>query len=227
MVVVPVLKNYTSQYLVADAIGRHDGEAPVDSLDLWMAAAESWIDRRAGRQWGITSVVGEQRSLHGQPARSQRMWGPEAYLYLEAFPGHDYAVTLSVRPVSAVSAVRARQLTVGATVTTLATTEYELVDTARGQLLVSGMWRDYQLSIDYTVNVPIPLDITLAATQLVVFWIQPMLHGTEQNALKGIKSYAIGQDLQVTYQDTGKLATMDVPASVTGLVDQYRGVLGV
>lgn len=215
-------KGYTNQYLVSDAIGLHTGEAPVTSLDYWIAASEAWIDLRTQRSWGITTVTGEQQQFDACPMWPQRAYDMNPLRFTPNNGWADPLVYLKVAPVTAVSAVRARFLSLGATIYTLAVSDYELVDAAQGWLLVSTNWVGYRLSIDYTVNVPIPADITLAATQMVVSWIQPMLYGTDSKALSGIKSYSIGQDLSVTFQDVGKVMVMSVPDSARALVDQHR-----
>jgi hypothetical protein len=224
MPVTPTPRGYTSAYLVSDAIGAHTGEAPVDSLDFWMAAAENWIDLRAQRSWGITTIVAEQQNFDARAVQHAPAWSINPLRWTPNNGWADPLVYLRTYPVTAVSAVRARYLSLGATTFVLPGSDYEIIDGPKGWLLVSTNWVGYRLSIDYTVNVPVPPAITLAATQLVVSWIQPMLVGTDSKALSGIKSYSIGQDLSVTFQDSASSSAMvmGAPKSVTDLVDQYR-----
>lgn len=219
---VPTPKGYSNQHLVADAIGKHDGVPPVQSLPYWLAAAEAWIDKYTGQTWGITSVVAEQQTFDGCSTASHHGYNFNPILWAPRNGWGDPIVYLRTYPVAAVSAVRARYLNLSAVTYTLATADYELVDAAHGQLLVSTNWIGQRLSIDYTVTVPVPADITLAATLLVAAWVQPMITETSAQALSGIKSYSIGQDLSVTFQDTASQSkTMAAPAKVMEIVEQY------
>jgi hypothetical protein len=222
-VAVPVPKGYSNKYLVADAIGTHDGVAPVQSLDYWLAAAEAWIDKYTGQTWGITGVTAEQHTFDGSSASvSYQGYNLNPIMWVPRNGWGDPLIYLRTYPVAAVSAVRARYLNLAAVTYTLVPADYELVDAAHGQLLVSTNWFGQRLSIDYTVTVPIPADITLAATLLVTAWVSPMVNGTDSKALSGIKSYSIGQDLSVTFQDNASSSrTMAAPANVVEIVEQY------
>lgn len=206
-----VAKGYSNQYLVADALGTHDGVVPVLMLDTLLEAAENWIDRRTSRAWLGSTVTGEPHTLTGdQPL----IWLRQA-------------------PVTALITVTARSLWAGSVVSPLPSSAYELMDPARGKVLVSSSYYYSQLAVSYTTSAPVPADIQLAATLLVASWARPMIgnaaaSGSRPNPLvlqsQGIKSYSIGQDLSVIFQDNGGTAsaTMAAPIEVLRLVDQYR-----
>jgi hypothetical protein len=202
-------RGYSNKYLVADALGTHDGVVPVQMVDTLIEAAENWITRRTGRTWLQTTITGE---VHSHTSSTG-------------------IVQLKSYPVTAVSAVRARPAYVGALNVTLLTSQYELLDPALGQLLLTRWLCGYRLSIDYTSSAPVPADITLATTLLTVSWARPMILPDEPTATdpislraQGIKSYSIGQDLSVTFQDaeTSQDTTLSAPIEVQRLVDQYR-----
>lgn len=204
-----VAKGYSNQLLVADALGTHDGVVPVLMLDTLLEAAEDWIDRRTGRAWLGSTVTGEPHVLTGdQPL----IWLRQA-------------------PVTGLTAVTARTLWAGSVVSLLPGSAYELMDPARGKVLVSSSYYYSQLAISYTTSAPVPADIQLAATLLVASWARPMIGNLGSSGSMdpvslralGIKSYQIGQDLQVTFQDTaGNVEKLAAPIEVLRLVDQYR-----
>lgn len=204
-------RGYSNKYLVADALGTHDGVVPVQMVDTLVEAAENWITKRTGRAWLLTTIIGEQH-IHKSGSG---------------------IVQLRSYPVTAVTAVRGRITYVGALSTTLASTEYELLNAELGQLLVAMTRYGYRLSVDYTVNAPVPADISLAATLLVASWARPMLGGDGSSTdpvrlrTQGIKSYSIGQDLSVTFQDNNseQVSTQAAPVEVLRLVDPYRQMI--
>lgn len=203
-------KGYSNKNLVADALGTHDGVVPVLMLDLLLEAAENWIDIRTGRGWLGTTVSAEPHYLSGDVA----------------------LIWLRQAPVTAVTAVSARTLWAGSAVTTLPGTAYELMDPQRGKVLISSSFYYSQLAVSYTTNIPVPADISLAATLLVASWARPMITGNMSATTMdpatmraaGIKSYSIGQDLSVTFQDAASSSmTLQAPVEVLRLVDQYGG----
>lgn len=208
-------KGYSSQGLVADALGTHDGVVPVQMLEVLLEAAENWIDKRTSRGWLGTSVTSEPHTLSGEFA----------------------LIWLRQAPVVAVTAVTARTLWTGSQVQALPTTAYELMDPQRGKVLISSGYYHSQLAVSYTTSAPVPADIQLAATLLVAAWARPMIVGPLSSSsggsmdpsmmiASGIKSYAIGQDLSVTFQDSGSgspgAMTLAAPVEVLRLVDPYR-----
>jgi hypothetical protein len=198
-----VARGYSNQYLVADALGTHDGVVPVLMLNVLLEAAENWIDIRTGRSWLEGTVTDEPHTLSG-----------------------DFAlVWLRRSPVTAITQVTGRTLWVGSTVTTLPSTGYELIDPLRGKVLISSGFYNSQLAISYTTNVPLPADIQLAATLLVASWARPMIstNGMPSTMGTNIQSYTIGQDLAVTFKDSDKQIALQAPVEVLRIVDQYGG----
>ncbi len=221
-------KGYSDQYLVADAIGKHDGVPPVAMLPVLLEAAEDFIDAYTEQTWLVSSVAAEMHTLNQWPQSTYshyRTWaGSDSWWGLSGFGRRDAILTLNVTPVTTISAVRARWLYVGAPITTLPSTDYELVDPEMGQLMVSWTWFGQRLSIDYAVNeTPVPADIRIAATKLVAYWVMPMINGGI-SADMGIKSYSIGQDLTVEFQDNTNMK-LSAPPDVIHILDQYVNVL--
>lgn len=198
-----VARGYTNQYLVADALGTHDGVVPVLMLDMLLEAAENWIDIRTGRGWLGTTVTAEPHYLSGDVA----------------------LIWLRQAPVTEVTTVTARTQWVGSIIQTLPSTAYELVDPIRGKLLISSSYYLSTLAVSYTTNIPVSADIQLAATLLVASWARPMIstNGMPSTMGTNIQSYTIGQDLAVTFKDSDKQLTMQAPIEVLRLVDQYGG----
>lgn len=192
-------RGYSNKYLIADAIGKHDGIAPVQSLDLLIEAAENWVDRRTSRSWLNVTITGEPHQLYGD---RPLLW-------------------LRRSPVLALTAVTARTMWANSTIQTLPTTAYELIDAARGKVLVSTSYYNSLLLFSYTTDIPVPADIKLATTLLVASWVTPMIQG-DVSIQGGIKSYSIGQDLSVTFQDADKTMALSAPVEVLRLLEPYR-----
>ena len=191
---------YTSPDAVAAALGRTLTVPQQAEADLWIGAAEAWIDTRTGQPWGQnTPVVGE---LH-------QAWGELVYL--------------DRRPVVSIQAVTVRPRLVSAAASALATSDYELLDAANGVLWIGRSAAGGRLvAVSYTPAVPLDGRIERAATLLAAAW----LRGTVDGIGGDIKSYQIGQELQVTYRDAapGTLgAPRSVPAEVLDLLANVGG----
>jgi len=223
-----VKKGYTDQYLIADVSGKHDGVPAVAMLDVLIEAAENWIDKYTQRAWLVSSVTAELHTLTTWPPTSYshyRTWGGSDWWDWSNSNRRDAIITLNVAPVTAITAVRARGLYVGAPITTLPATDYEIMDPNLGQLLIAATYFAQRLSIDYTCNTPVPADIKYAASLLVSYWVGLMISATGAAASLGIKSYSIGQDLTVEFQDTGTRLKLDAPPNVIFIANQYKNVL--
>lgn len=161
-------------------------------------AASAWVDQYMGRTWAGSAVTGETHTLYGD------------------------VVYLDRAPVASVSAVTLTPRWIGATPIALtAGSNYALYDARRGVLLVYS-WRHAALvTVDYTTSADsVPADVKLAATILSAQWLS--LTGDPNRSSDDIKSYQVGQELQVTFRDAPKGG---VDPKVTALLASYAGVV--
>jgi len=134
-------------------------------------AASDWIDEYKGRSWQVASPVTDE--LH-------TLTGDRVYL--------------NNRPVAAVSSVKTRAAAfVGIGWTTLATSQYELLDAANGVLLIQGWSASsqalVQVSYTHTGTTP-PSQIGLAATIIAASLLGPTLRPNTA----GLDSVSVGQN---------------------------------
>lgn len=169
---------YTTPAKVAALLGLTltSGQQDLVTSDL-EPAMRAYIDRYTGRSWGVTSPVsGEAHTVYGG------------------------VVYLNQKPVSAVSAVAYRSQYIGASAITLVAADtYELIDAARGRLLVSAP--DGSLvTVSYTHGATaVPADIQHAATLLVAANLHDATLADPQ--LRGVKTYQAGQgDIRIDFQ---------------------------
>lgn len=197
-------------------------------------AAELFIDQYTGVHWPLATTVS---------AETQRVYSNR--------------VRLSRPPIASVETVRLRSAAANDPGRVLDASEYELADALRGVLLLpygawpappdyGAVWRPIwgpYVQVSYTRE-PLagePLvdpRVELAATELVLYWLTPLLYGGGASSGEGpstgggvnlpagpIKSYSVGGDLSVTFADAGESArfggarALGVPASITGLLD--------
>ena len=190
---------YTDAYRVADYLGSALTAAQEAQVASLIPAAGEWIESYTGRSYGLSDpVVGETHAL---------LWNARGGV-----------VYLRNRPVASVQAVRARYPLVGATATTLtAGQHYELLDPDHGTLLLDASCPGDRIEVDYTPNVPVGPKVQLAATILVAHWLR---RGTDAGqavsptgATGAVKSYAIGSELNVTYDTSTATASSAVDAA--------------
>lgn len=187
---------YTTLSAIAQHLERDLTIAQEAEAYNLLAVADAFIDSYTGTVWNTSAAVTAER--HTSP-------GP--YLYLKR------------APVTTVSTVTVREPYVGSTAQTLsAGSGYELLDATRGILRLGGSYQGYEVRVTYTPAVPLDSRIALAATRLVAHWMQPTLTGV----LGDIKSYAVGQELEVTYRDPESGTTRGIPADILTLLDSAR-----
>jgi hypothetical protein len=193
-----VPKGYTTRQMVGDELGLVLTGVQEVQVDLLITQAEDALDDLAADRWGETSPV-----------------------TLEPHTPTGRYVELLNRPVTAVSLVRVRPRSVGATpVTLVAGTNYELLDAARGTLLVPGYTGQW-LEVSYTFNAPVPAAIQRAATILVAEWFRPRLLGSTGQITDTV---TVG-DVSIKYaaaQASTSSASAGVPQRVLDLVAQAR-----
>jgi hypothetical protein len=188
-------KGYCLRSHVADELGvvlTAQQELQVDAL---IEAAEDAIDDLAAQEWlGVSPVTAE---LHT--------------------PSGDY-LNLEHRPVTAVTTVTTRAPVPGETAETLvASSDYELVDAARGVLLLPGK-AGQLVSVAYTYAAPVPPAIRQATALLVAEWFRPRLNGSSGAA---VESLTVG-DVSVKYGKAASTENGGVPARVRDLVMNAR-----
>lgn len=185
--------NKIAAYLGATLSGPQQVQAGV------MAdAATAWIERYTGRSWQVASPVTDE--LHAPT-------GDRVYL--------------TRRPVAAVSVVKTRAaIFVGGSWTTLAASQYELLDAANGVLLIQG-WSvaDALVSVTYThTMVTAPADVQLAASMIAAAW----LGGAIAPGTNGVSQISVGQnDVNLKFSESRG----DVPAEALSILNGYRTIV--
>jgi hypothetical protein len=181
---------------VADELGMVLTGMQEVQVDGLIEEAEAAIDHLAADRWLETSPVTFEPHTPTGP-------------YVE----------LLNRPVTAVTAVRARALSVGVTPATLvAGDDYELIDAARGTLLIPGRVGQW-VEVSYTFAAPVPTDIRRATTLLVAAWMLPRL--LQLATPTGIDTVTVA-DVTVKYQAGKGADAGGIPDRVRDLVMQAR-----
>lgn len=139
-------------------------------------AASDWIDEYKGKTWQQPSPVTDE--LHTLTVNR---------------------VYLNNRPVATVTSVKTRAAAfVGIGWTTLAASQYELLDAANGVLLIQGWSASSQalVQVSYTHTASVPSQIGLAATIIAASLLGPTLRPNTA----GLDSVSVGQsDVQVKF----------------------------
>lgn len=184
---------FTTAAAVAAHLGRTFTAAQAAEAETLLPAADAWINGRTGRSWPQATAITDE--LH-------TLVGPSLFL--------DFA------PVASVASVAVRPPQVGASWTALtAGSGYEVLDLATGHLHVPH-YPGYWVRVSYTPAVPTDARIELAAKKLVAFWLRPVLDGVSGD----VQSYAIGQELEVTFSKEGQ--ALGIPPDVIALVDSIN-----
>jgi hypothetical protein len=188
---------YTDAQKIANYLGTTLTSAQQTQAGVMSDAATAWIDRYLGRSWQATSpVTDEKHSIIGD------------------------RVYLTHRPVVAVSSVKTRGIYEGATVTTLSATQYELLDTVNGVLLLDGWSSGDDLALTtYTHSVSnAPADVQLAASMIAAGW----LAGSMSPGTLGAESISVGQnDINIKFGTRRG----DVPAEALSILNGYKVVV--
>lgn len=166
-------------------------------------AAEAYIDGATGMAWLMGAQTAEEHALDGR------------YLWL------DYAPILA----SPAPVVTGYTSWADAGTVLTANTHYRVSNLATGEIDFGRGWPDYGLTwgrvtVSYTPStVAPPAMIQLAATILVGFWLQQTISGQAS----GVKSYSVGGEESVTFQDV--VAERGIPAEVASLIGARRLVV--
>lgn len=191
------MANYTDQAAVEALLGRDLTVAEAAEFDAVNEAVTEWIEAHTSKSWQSTTYTAEQYTIRGT------------------------GVTLRHAPVVSISSIQTRPNYVGATWLALSSgSGYELVDAARGHLLVN-VREGWLLSVTYSVVATPPKRVSLAASKLVVLWLAPtgnVAHAA--NVAAGIKSYSSGGDISVTYADAASRPA--VPDDILSLL-RFKG----
>jgi hypothetical protein len=147
-------RGYCTVQDVIDQAAQRDVTLTAEQVRVtpdWIEAAEQEFDALAGRAWLVSSpVTGELHTLVGPLVR------------------------LRSAPVGAITAASVRSPSPGASSTLLvAGSGYELLDAARGTLLLAG-WPapGTLLSVSYTASTPPPARIRRVVAEQVVAWLR-------------------------------------------------------
>ena len=228
---------YTTVDRVAFRAGVTLTEPQEAEAEELIGAAEAFINDRTGATWEPA----------GGPVReTQRVYSQRLRLHQP--------------PVAAITSVALRRATPGYAPVVLAASEYELAEPELGVLLLPAYWGASGLAggvwgtwwppgagafvtVEYERAATgdgetVDPRVALAATDLVVYWLQPVLGGSAGGGSGGgaslpagaIKSYSVGGDLQVTYaEDGGRWGTatsgrvLGIPADLLAQIDALPG----
>jgi hypothetical protein len=189
---------YTDAAAISAYLGRTFTADEEAQATVCATAASGLIDRYTGQTWVGTSIVAEQHTVFGP------------YVYLDR------------TPMTAISAVTARSLDIGAVPTTLAAgSDYELLDTSRGLLRVGVADRSL-VAVSYTAPGTVPAEVGLAATMLAAHLLAK---GPSDDGAFGLKAVRMGT-FEVQYQnDPAPGAGSALPPEVAGLLSGYRRIV--
>lgn len=185
---------YTDSAAINAYLGRTLTADEEAQATVCATAASGLIDKYTGQTWVGTSIVAEQHTVYGS------------------------CVYLDRAPMTAISAVTARSLDIGAVPTTLAAgSDYELLNAQLGLLRVGVADRSL-VAVSYTAPGTVPPEVQLAATMLAAGWFA--LSGDSNRNSTDIKSFSVGQELTVQYFD--QQANGGMPAQVAALLAPYK-----
>lgn len=212
------------------------------------------VDLSAEQEAEATELIGAAERFIDD--RTGTTWEPAAATVRETQRVYSQRLRLRQPPVESVTSVALRRATPGYEAVVLAPSEYELAEPALGVLLLPASWGASGLAggvwgtwwppgagafvtVEYERaatgdGLTVDPRVTLAATDLVVYWLQPVL-GSGGGATGGgaalpagtIKSYSVGGDLQVAFADEGgrwgTQRSLGIPADLLALIDALPG----
>lgn len=189
------MKGYSSTTLVANYLGKTLTAAQQTEATTLLGFAEDLIDRETHRGWLLGPITNEIYDL----------WQPVIYL--------------RHAPVTSVQSVQTRTLTVADTLQTLTSlVDYELIDANRGEVvLVSGYWSRHSIAlVSYTPNLPVPQDISQAATLIAAYSMTTSIYPDRF----GVAQALADQHTRVVYTDDG--VSIQIPDTAQAIMDGYR-----
>lgn len=192
---------YTNLGSIGRALGvTFTGSQAVQATAV-LDAITAAIDTYTGRSWQGTTGVEE----------TWVAWGNRLFLYQV--------------PVASITSITRRQQTIGGTVTTLAAgTGYELLNAARGEVLVDACPGDL-LTVTYDAAGVVPVPVALAATQWAAAVLGPLLQADGSGLAVGpVLAERVG-DVEVRYAAPTAQAAADLikpPVAVQGLLAPFR-----
>lgn len=183
---------YATLAEVTTFLGESLSAEAEDAAAELLEAASRFVDRVTGRTWVAGTVTAEL-----QQAR-------------------DGLIRLDRAPVSGVTLVRTRPLSLSASWTTLTSpTGYELINPTEGQILVNAS-DGAIVEVTYTSNPTVPDDIKAATKMLVAHWVQAAVSPTGLNLSK-LKAGSA----ELTFRDR----TDGLPAEVREILNSYTSGL--
>jgi len=182
---------YSSVQQVADHLGADLTGLQSIEADRLLLAAEAFIDGRTERTWSVTASTTETQTIAGQ------------------------ALYLRTTPVASVASVSIRSTYVNAAWSAVS---YELLNAAQGLVLLPWGYAGWLAQVVYVPAQVVDPRVSLAATKLAAHWLQPTITGEGGGSAAPIKSYAIGSELNVTY-DTATASTASTSMTLKGIPD--------
>jgi hypothetical protein len=215
------------------------------------------VDLSAEQEAEATALIGAAEAFIDD--RTGTTWGPAGGSVRETQRVYSQRLRLRQPPVASITSVALRRATPGYAPVALGASEYELAEPEAGVLLLpaywgvsdlaGGVWATWHppgagafVTVEYERaaagdGLTVDPRVSLAATELVVYWLQPVLGGAA-GATGGaaslpagaIKSYSVGGDLRVDFaEDGGRWGTatggrvLGVPADLLALIDSLPG----
>ena len=189
---------YTNYQRIESHLGEPLTAAQQVEANRVALVVDEWLDGLPGRTWAVSAdpILEERHTVLGP------------LLYLKQ------------RPVAVLTEVRLRPPYVNVVDTVLvAGVGYSLRDASRGEVRLSWFPAEWDALVTYTPAVAVPAPIEFAATLAVLHYLRPIMDGVAP----GIKSYSIGQELEVEYADTA--TTLGLPLEVTTLLAPWMSGL--
>lgn len=156
-------------------------------------AATDLIERYTGKTWQGTTITGELQAVGGE------------FIYLNR------------SPVTSITSITRRAQLIGETATTLvAGTDYELIDAARGRVLVSAS-QGSLLTVTYVVTATVPASISLAANMLAAEFLKPASMPARPMGVTRLTA----DDMTIQW-DRPVVTDSGIPADVAALLNLYK-----
>lgn len=191
------MSRYADVQQVADYLGVELTGLQSIEAERLIPAASAWIDGRTGRTWGVTASTTETQTVVGQ------------------------ALYLRKTPVASVTSVSIRSTYVNAAWSAVS---YELLDATQGLILLPWGYAGWLAQVVYVPAQTVDPRVSLAATKLAAAWLQPTITGEGGGSAAPIKSYAIGSELNVTY-DTATASTASTSTTLKGIPDDVLALV--
>lgn len=189
-------KGYATAADVAKYLNMDLSAGQEDIVDLYISAAESWLDTTLHRAWLEDTALTEIPTLVKSDIVRVNKPKITTLTSITAYPSTDDDSAIELD----------------------ATCQYKLIDAEKGTIYVPGAWGLYRVQVVYTPDADAPPDvIKLACMILASSNLYATLNaGADPNA---IKSYTVGGELSVTFRDAALIGR--VPSQVYTFLEEY------